>query len=931
MIECAYGFYEKVQLALGRKKSNPEAPVTTTKPKVVSGETTSSLSRFFTGVVTSLDEGGGMIDQHVFFDQSSVLGNERIEVGSTVHVQAAREHQQAGWRATRVQLVVHWKPDASSGTHVVVGFISNLGRSQGIVSDGNDDVRFPLTAVSSNYRPNIGDWVQIFVLEQDGAATVSAVTPLRRRVFHGVVSNFNRSEGTVDGNVSFAADVVCNGYRPRLGEEVSGECVEWKSATPWRALSLKPSNGAKPLGCGKIDRLVQQNSAVQALSRSELLGNKEGITITGSGDFGDLQVGDDVSVNFILTNTNERDVTLVSWRLLIPDPRICVEIEKVDSGNPSPSVISTVSPPENVPPSMPCDLKLMTDAPNSILDSCVVLPRNGSVIEVTVKLKADAIGHTSNLLLFNFGSFKIARAISASVKDEAITLLTSRAPYQQRQQGGGWTQGSYHAKMRAGKLPGPRPMRPVVAARQHKMKDYLVPGNLRDMMEEMDTDITAIQPQLAEPLSLDNYREVFSTLLWLEEIAKEQEIRKHDLASVNCLGLTVPGLAEGRPKLLVGDKVMICRPGGTDNEIHYEGIIHKIYGEDILMQFNQEVQEDLAGEECDVMFTFNRAPLCRMHHAADMAVMLGAQVLFPTCPSPMPPLAGLDSTTFYNPILNDRQKSAVTRIVGARCRPMPYVLFGPPGTGKTVTVVESILQILFQCTSSRILACAPSNSAVDLLVKRLHDSGQIMSGMMVRLNALSRSTPPPPSILQYCVTADQVATVVRLRLVLCTCVTAGTLHRLGLSPGHFSHVFVDEAGQAAEPECLIPTSLLVGSQGQMVLAGDPMQLGPVIGSLLAAKFGLNKSLLERLMERQPYKRDPRKFADHGNFDPLVVTKLVDNYRAHGLLVRLYSELFYDGELLERASEDKTHCLCTWDKLPKTGVPIVFHGVQVGLL
>ena len=68
-------------------------------------------------------------------------------------------------------------------------------------------------------------------------------------------------------------------------------------------------------------------------------------------------------------------------------------------------------------------------------------------------------------------------------------------------------------------------------------------------------------------------------------------------------------------------------------------------------------------------------------------------VLFSTCPSPMPPLAGLDSTTFYNPILNDRQKSAVTRIVGARCRPMPYVLFGPPGTGKTVTVVESILQV----------------------------------------------------------------------------------------------------------------------------------------------------------------------------------------------------------------------------------------------
>ena len=94
---------------------------------------------------------------------------------------------------------------------------------------------------------------------------------------------------------------------------------------------------------------------------------------------------------------------------------------------------------------------------------------------------------------------------------------------------------------------------------------------------------------------------------------------------------------------------------------------------------------------------------------------------------------------------------------------------------------------------------------------------------------------------------------------------------------------MDEAGQAAEPECLIPTSLLVGSQGQMVLAGDPMQLGPVIGSLLAAKFGLNKSLLERLMERQPYKRDPRKFADHGNFDPFMVSGIWDRDKGKHLM------------------------------------------------
>lgn len=71
----------------------------------------------------------------------------------------------------------------------------------------------------------------------------------------------------------------------------------------------------------------------------------------------------------------------------------------------------------------------------------------------------------------------------------------------------------------------------------------------------------------------------------------------------------------------------------------------------------------------------------------------------------------------FNKLLNERQLLAVSRIVAGRGRPTPYVLFGPPGTGKSVTVVESILQIFTKIKHSRILACATSNSAADLSVR----------------------------------------------------------------------------------------------------------------------------------------------------------------------------------------------------------------------
>ena len=86
---------------------------------------------------------------------------------------------------------------------------------------------------------------------------------------------------------------------------------------------------------------------------------------------------------------------------------------------------------------------------------------------------------------------------------------------------------------------------------------------------------------------------------------------------------------------------------------------------------------------------------------------------------------------------------------------------------------------------------------------------------MVRLNAFQRSQTPPTCVKPHCMDTDSANVAIRSRIVIATCVTAGFLHSLGLGVGHFTHVFIDEAGQATEPESLLAISLLAETDGQV--------------------------------------------------------------------------------------------------------------------
>ena len=297
-------------------------------------------------------------------------------------------------------------------------------------------------------------------------------------------------------------------------------------------------------------------------------------------------------------------------------------------------------------------------------------------------------------------------------------------------------------------------------------------------------------------------------------------------------------------------------------------------------------------------------------------------------------LKGTPILNWVNKTLNLEQKSAVVRILAGEARPLPYIIYGPPGTGKTITVVEAILRIFLLRSDSRILVTTPANSSADLIVERLHNSEKIRFGDLVRLNAMQRLEETVPELIRpYCLSNgdnDVLLKAVRHRIVVATCDTSGGLYKLGLTQGHFTHCVIDEAGETTEPQSMVSIGLLgmgQANEAQIILSGDPKQLGPVLQSSLAAGYGLEESFLERLSLMKLYKRDASRFGDHGCYDPVLCTKLVRNYRSHQDILSVPSELFYDSELIPEARREIKDAMLGAEFLPNEKCPLIFHGVR----
>lgn len=277
------------------------------------------------------------------------------------------------------------------------------------------------------------------------------------------------------------------------------------------------------------------------------------------------------------------------------------------------------------------------------------------------------------------------------------------------------------------------------------------------------------------------------------------------------------------------------------------------------------------------------------------------------------------------PWLNPTQERAVNEVLWAKD---VAIVHGPPGTGKTTTLVEAINETLMR--ESQVLVCAQSNMAVDWISEKLVDRGinvlrignptrvnDKMLGFTYERRFESHADYPQLWAIRkairelrknrkkgsenYHQKMDRLksrAAEIELRINaelfgearVIACTLVGSAHHL-LEGMKFGTLFIDEAAQALEAACWIPMK----RASRVILAGDHCQLPPTVKSIAALRAGLGKTLMERIAENKPE----------------VVTLLKIQYRMNDEIMRFSSDWFYEGKV-ESAPQIKYRSVLDYD-------------------
>lgn len=310
-----------------------------------------------------------------------------------------------------------------------------------------------------------------------------------------------------------------------------------------------------------------------------------------------------------------------------------------------------------------------------------------------------------------------------------------------------------------------------------------------------------------------------------------------------------------------------------------------------------------------------------------------------------PPSFEKEDTAVQITGLNQSQNNAVRKILAAKDI---AIIHGPPGTGKTTTLVQAIRQTLF--SEKQVLVCSPSNTAVDLLTEKLHREGITVLRLgnpariseEVLMNTLDAKVAAHQSykdLKSYRKTADEYFRMAgkykrtfgkeererrqllyqearkilhearvledyiiseqfdKSQVIACTpVVSSGRMMR----DKQFTTVFIDEAAQALEPMCWIPIS----RSNRVIFAGDHFQLPPTVKSKIAEAQGMKETLFENCMKLEG-----------------VSVMLNTQYRMHDHIMNFSNKKFYGGELKADISVKET-VLDTQDLLLNTALDFI---------
>lgn len=842
------------------------------------------------GIVKFVTETYGLTDKDVYFEYPLM---NQVKVGMIINYLAVlKDGVQKIVRVLSFEVEGEWNEEASQEYHAISirSFPGQVKERRGrivVVSLETEDQECNLDKIHTEFVPVVGDWVQLDAnVEVDEKVSnlagrileIFKISPIRvKHGCKGLVRRYDKNTGIgiINQDIRFSKDTCMAGYSPMVNDSVSYEIIEstFDDCT-WRALKVSQNKRLE-----EISTVIKPDSNL-----SELEANKNGIILSDKNVICLKNIGDRLNITLEVVNNGLKSHKILSYTFKSTDTQLSVRKPSLDQ----PIVIN---PKETIIFILHCLAKRM-----GVTSEFFIINFEGFQIGRWISIQV--IPHSEDAFKNSGRKVDTMYKVKRNAAQNHLRQMGKHnfLPGNKVVKSPAFVQN----KMKIYDIPSEISDQFFKHIRNHRCSMYIPAQAISKSIAE-NLSLQNYEDRFHNLL----YMEELSIIMALREfdINRTNFIRNDEylMLEVNNLNERRPSVLIGDRVFAFNPndpnverkEGYVHKLGAKHLFLKFAPSFHSTYnGEDYSIEFNvnrssfrkyhhavelamrnlgkrllfptsvqkqpkqvdficpdaEEDSLDKTTPKQSKYIRFSKSP----KNQTDESPNKDSKYIRFTQKSPknttakheneennMPTKLKLE---WYDKSLNKYQKAAVKNILYGESRPLPYLIFGPPGTGKTVTVIETILQILRMIPHSRILVAAPSNSAADLIGLRLLDSGVLAPGDLVRLVAFKVVTDGniPQNLLPYSVTADiskegtfktqmgiqngvtlraPISYLGRHRITITTCVTASTLHIMGFPKEHFTHIIVDEAAHSTEPEIMIPLIMFDVKSAQIVLAG----------------------------------------------------------------------------------------------------------------